>query len=138
MDEWVRIPGTQIRMGLDPVLGLVPGMGDWIGWIAAGHLLWAAWRVGAPASVLFRMTGHLIVDGVVGTVPLLGDLFDIGWRANTRNLKLLERQVADPRRVHRESRWLVGGLLAVVAGMGAASVWMAWWVLRSMLGLLGV
>ncbi len=138
MDEWVRIPGTRIRVGLDPLLGLIPGLGDWISWVASGHLLWAAWRLGGSATLLLRMTGHLIIDGVVGTVPLIGDLFDIGWKANSRNLRLLERVEADPSGVRRESRWLVGGLLGLVAAAGIGSVWLAWWAFRSILGLIGL
>lgn len=121
LDAAVRIPGTKLPVGLDFLLGLVPGVGD----LAAGALgaygLWVAQRLGAPRSVLLRMAGNIAIDTIVGSVPLLGDLFDLGFKSNLRNLALLDRWLDDPRRVRRSSRGLVAVLglgLAVVAAGG--------------------
>src|SRR5512147_2613425 len=92
-DARFRIPGTPIRFGWDAVLGLIPGAGDAIGGLVAGYGLWVGARLGAPWVVLGRMLFNLAVDVLVGAVPLAGDLFDIGWRGNLRNLALLERWV---------------------------------------------
>lgn len=125
LDAAVRVPGTRARVGLDFLLGLVPGAGD----LAAGALgaygLWAAQSLGAPASVVLRMAGNLALDTVVGSVPLLGDLFDLGFKSNLRNLALLDRWLDDPRRVERSSRRLVIGLafaLAAFMGLGVYAV----------------
>lgn len=125
LDAAVRVPGTRARVGLDFLLGLVPGAGD----LAAGALgaygLWAAQSLGAPASVVLRMAGNLALDTVVGSVPLLGDLFDLGFKSNLRNLALLDRWLDDPRRVARSSRALLLGLVcALVAftGLGVYAV----------------
>ena len=138
LDGWFRIPGTQIRVGLDPLLGLLPGVGDWIGWIASSHLLLSAWRLKASASTLLRMTGHLVIDAVVGTVPVLGDLFDIGWRANTRNLAILEQLAAHPEQVKRESRLFVGGLLGTIGMVVLGAGWVAWKVMRGVLEVFAI
>jgi hypothetical protein len=134
LDDLVRVPGTRRRVGVDPVLGLLPGVGDWVGWAASAHLLVAGARLGAPATVILRMAGNALVDAAVGAVPLLGDLFDLGWKANRRNLVLLERLVAQPAATVRASRMVVGMVLAVTfgvtAGMAVGAVLLLRWVLH--------
>jgi hypothetical protein len=138
LDDLLPIPGTRLRIGLDPILGLVPGLGDWISWVLSGHLLWCAWRLGVSASTLARMTGHVAVDALFGLVPLLGDLFDVVWRANDRNLRLLERHVADPARLRRESRALSTLVLVGAGGLTLGAGWVAWSVFRTVLGAFGL
>lgn len=122
LDDLIRVPGTRYRVGLDPLLGLVPGLGDWVGWAASAHLLVTAVRLGAPAAVVARMAANTLVDAVVGAAPLAGDLWDVAWKANRRNLRLLERHVAQPAPTARASRLLVGVVLAATFGLmtGAA------------------
>jgi hypothetical protein len=123
LDSAVRVPGTQLGVGLDFLLGLVPGVGD----LAAGALgaygLWVAQKLGAPRSVLLRMAGNIAVDTVVGSVPLLGDLFDLGFRSNLRNLALLDRWIDAPARTRRSSRALVFGLGAALLATTAGALW---------------
>ncbi|MDT8367867.1 MAG: DUF4112 domain-containing protein [Longimicrobiales bacterium] len=138
LDDLVRIPGTRLRVGLDPLLGVVPGLGDWVSWILSGHLLWCGWRLRVSASTLTRMMGNLVVDAAVGLVPLLGDAFDVVWRANDRNLRILERHVADPEGLRRESRALATAVLVAGAGLMAAAGWAAWTVFGAVLSVLGV
>ena len=132
LDNAVRIPGTNMRVGLDPVLGLIPGVGDMIGGAVSAYAILVAARLGAPKTVLVRMLGNVAVDAVVGAVPVLGDLFDLGYKANARNVALLERHVAAPREAERTSRGfvvlLLVGALLVVAGMVALGVLIARWV----------
>lgn len=120
LDARFRLPGTGIRVGYDAILGLVPGAGDIISGAIASYGLIAGYRLGAPAAVLFRMLGNIALDTVVGAIPILGDLFDIGWKGNLRNLALLERWMAGPRKVERRSAALIfaigGGTLALLAG----------------------
>ena len=134
LDDLIRVPGTKWRVGLDPLLGLLPGLGDWVTWAASMNLLISAGQLHASPWLLLRMFGNLAVDAVVGAVPFLGDAFDMGFKANARNLKLLEAHVADPTRTRAASRWLVGGVLVGTTAMVAASAWMAIWVLRTVLG----
>ncbi|HET7842856.1 MAG TPA: DUF4112 domain-containing protein [Xanthomonadales bacterium] len=91
LDTAVAIPGTNIRFGLDALLGLVPGVGDAVGTLLSSQIVIAAARSGVPTLVIIRMLLNLVVDTVVGAVPVLGDLFDVVFRSNQRNLELLER-----------------------------------------------
>jgi hypothetical protein len=95
----------------------------------------AAGRLGAPPVVLGRMLLNAAVDALVGTVPLVGDLFDVGWKANTRNVALLERHLADPRGARASSRTVVVGALLFLALLVVAGVWLAMLALRAVLDL---
>src|SRR5260370_5655171 len=117
LDDFSRMPGTPIRFGLDGIIGLIPGVGDAIGGIASCVILVAAWVRGVPAPVLARMVANVGIEVVVGTVPVLGDMFDIAWRANRRNYALLTRSVDEPRKVTRRSWGVLAGLCAVLMAL---------------------
>lgn len=136
LDDLVRIPGTERRIGLDPFFGLLPGLGDWVPLLVSFDLLVSAARLGAGSAVLARMLGNIVLDALIGTVPLAGDLFDLGWKANRRNLALLEDVVADRDGTRRRSRRLVGAVLAGAAAVVLAGVWAGWLVLRWLIGIL--
>src|SRR5690349_15300831 len=87
-DELIRIPVIGRRIGLDALVGLVPGVGDGAAAVVASWAVVVAVRLGVPASVLVRMIGNIALDTIVGSIPLLGDLFDMGWRAQRRNVQL--------------------------------------------------
>jgi hypothetical protein len=89
LDTALFIPGTNIRFGADAIVGLFPGIGDTITTALSAYLVYEAYRLGAPGPILARMIGNLAVDGVVGAVPLAGDVFDVLFRANRRNVRLL-------------------------------------------------
>ena len=91
MDTLFRIPLTSIRVGLDSILGLLPGVGDTAALAPAAYILYRAHQMGAPPSVLGRMGANVGVDWLVGSIPLVGDLFDVGFKANRRNVALLRR-----------------------------------------------
>jgi hypothetical protein len=136
LDEAVRIPGTNIRVGLDPLLGLVPGLGDVAGASLAGYTILTAARLGAPRWVILRMLGNVAFDTLVGTVPLLGDLFDAGWKANSRNVALLERYLERPVPTRAASRNLVALVIVVLVLLAATGVVLAGavvaWLLRAL------
>lgn len=91
MDSAVVIPGTSIRFGADALIGLVPGIGDAVSAGISCLIVLEARRMGAPAHVVARMIGNVAVDGLAGVVPLVGDIFDVAFRANLRNMRLLRR-----------------------------------------------
>ena len=94
LDSAVRIPGTQQRIGLDSILGLIPGIGDAVTALLSAYIISEASRLGVPRWTLLKMLGNLGFDFLVGVVPLLGDLFDVAFRANIRNADLLENYLA--------------------------------------------
>jgi hypothetical protein len=135
LDNAIPLPGTRFRIGLDPIIGLVPGLGDVIGAIFSTVIVYQAARLGAPRSTLVRMLANIAVDTLVGEIPLLGDLFDFGWKSNTRNIALLEQHLDRPVAAKVASRrvlLLVGaGLLLLFAGVIALGVVLGHFLLES-------
>jgi hypothetical protein len=110
------IPLGRWRIGFDPIIGLIPGLGDWVGAVLSLYVLYEGARLGMPARVIARMGGNILVEAVVGAVPIVGDLFDFAWQANTRNLALIERhyQPNYPPRSMEKIWALVGGFVVLV------------------------
>jgi hypothetical protein len=127
-DDLVPIPGTKLRFGLDSLIGLLPGGGDLIGGAVSAYAIVVAARLGAPASVIVRMGMNIVIDTVVGAVPVLGDAFDVTWRANRKNVELLERYIGAPVKTRRSSVAVVIGVLVAVAtviiAVAAGTVWL--------------
>ncbi len=137
-DDAVRIPGTALHVGLDPILGLVPGVGDALGGLVASYVVLTALLAGAPAPVVGRMLLNLALDTVLGAVPLVGDLFDVGFRANRRNLALFERWLSEPGRTARSSRLTLAALVGTVLLVLAATVYAGYRSARAAVRLLAL
>jgi hypothetical protein len=90
LDDWLRIPGTRYRIGLDGLIGLIPGLGDVIGTLLSAYILFEAIQLGAPTTLLLRMAGNIALETLVGAIPILGDIFDFAWKANRKNADLLD------------------------------------------------
>ncbi|HTS88315.1 MAG TPA: DUF4112 domain-containing protein [Gemmatimonadales bacterium] len=136
LDARWRLPYTPFRFGWDAILGIVPGLGDALAGAIGAYGLYAGWRLGAPPVVLARLLLNLAVGVVVGSIPLLGDLFDVAFRSNLRNFALLERWLAEPHRTRRRSRWLFAGLVAGVAAALMGAILIALWMLTALLSAL--
>lgn len=93
MDSAVRIPGTNVVMGMDAVLGLLPVVGDAISGAIGAYLIWEARRLGASKFVLARMAANTTIDTVIGSIPVLGDVFDVAFKANRKNVTLLRNHL---------------------------------------------
>jgi len=137
LDDAIRLP-LGIRMGLDALIGLVPGLGDVIGGAAALYGLSVAWSLGAPPIVLTRMAVNAGIDALVGTIPLLGDLWDIGFASHRRNLAILEQWLASPHHAERTSKWvligMMAGLVLTLVGAMVSAIWMVVWLVREVAG----
>ena len=129
LDEAVAVPGTRFRIGLDAALGLIPVVGDVAGGLIGGYILLTAARLGVPRVVLAQMLLNVATDSALGVVPLAGDVLDAAWRTNSKNARLLESHLLDPRGTTRGSWLTVAGLatvlLIVVGSLFAAGVWLA-------------
>ena len=125
LDDAFRIPGTQIRVGLDSLIGLVPGVGDAIGLGLGGWFLYEAHRLGAPAALKWKMARNVAIDAISGFVPVLGDAVDVLYRSNRRNLALLREHFAPQATEPAPACRRVWVRLAFVAGV-AALVWWFW------------
>lgn len=104
MDDRFRVPGTNIRFGLDSLVGLAPGIGDSVSSLVSAAIVLEVWRKGVPAHVVMRMCGNIALDFVLGSVPLVGDMFDVAWKANRRNLQLARKHIAKQGSVPTTSR----------------------------------
>src|SRR3954462_14022031 len=97
LDSAYHVPGTAYRFGLDPIVGLVPGLGDLISPLFTIALLWQSHDLRLPRIVQLRMLFNVVIDTVIGIVPVAGDLFDFAWKANDMNMALLDRHAAEER-----------------------------------------
>lgn len=117
LDELVGIPGTPIRVGLDPIVGLIPVVGDAVAAVVGAWVIGEAARFGIPRIVLARMVANLVIDLAIGAIPLLGDLYDVAFRSNSRNLALFRRHALEPDASTRGERAFFAGLLLLVVGV---------------------
>jgi len=133
-DELIRIPGTNVRVGLDPLMGILPG-GDAIGGVFAAWTIIVAGRLGAPPAVIARMLLNVLTDTLIGSIPLAGDLFDVGYKANRRNVELLEQYLRSPGRARASSRLVVGLAILILIVMVAGAIALAAWLTRQVISL---
>ena len=135
-DDLVRLPVIGRRIGLDAIIGLVPGIGDVAGALVASWGIVVAATLRAPAAVLLRMLLNIGLDTLIGVIPLLGDVFDIGWHAQQRNVALLDRWLAMPEHVARHSGWVVLGVAVGLVGVFVATLWLAVTMVSRLFGAL--
>ena len=136
LDDWFRIPGTPIRLGLDGLIGLIPGLGDLLAGLASCLLIVAAWIRGVPYVTLVRMAVNVGLEIAVGAVPLVGDVFIIAWKANRRNYALMTRHLRQPHR-HTGRDWafllgLLGVVLVILLAPFVVLVVILIWMLHSL------
>jgi len=132
LDNSIPIPGLQFRIGFDAILGLIPGLGDILGVLLSSYIVREAARIGASRSVLIHMAFNVAVEGVVGLVPFIGDLFDAVWKANQRNLALLDAHLQHPHRAARSSRTFVTLLIVVLVAFIALTAALAFVIVRAL------
>ncbi|MEO1349838.1 MAG: DUF4112 domain-containing protein [Cyanobacteria bacterium J06635_15] len=134
MDNAVAIPGTGFKFGLDPIVGLLPGGGDLLSGVLSIYIVFEAMRLGLPTATLLRMTWNIVLEVIIGTVPILGDGFDLVWKANAKNVQLVEHHVRSPQTNQRANRWfalvLIVGLLGLVGAIALGSFWLATAIFR--------
>lgn len=140
MDSVFEIPGLGIRFGLDSLIGLIPGLGDTLTSLVSLYILGAANRFGVPRVTLVRMALNIAIDWTLGSLPVLGDVFDIYWKSNLKNVALLRRHVmappADERRARAGDWWFVGGLMFGLLALLAVCLVIAYFVVSSLADLI--
>ncbi len=135
MDSVFVIPGTGIRFGLDAVVGLIPGLGDTLTSVVSLYILKVASLRGVPRVVLARMALNIAIDYLLGTIPVVGDAFDIYWKANLKNVELLRRHSLAGPSAKRRARWgdwlFVAGLMALLVALLVGCITIAYWIVAS-------
>jgi hypothetical protein len=134
LDEAFRVPGTRLRFGWDAIIGLVPWAGDGVTALMGVAVLVAAHRMRVPGIVLVRMLFNLAIDLLIGLVPFAGDVADIFWKANTKNMALLERHAASPMPATAGDWWFVTGITALVFSMAALPLLLLYWLATAVPG----
>jgi len=136
MDEFVRFPGTRFRFGLDPVIGLIPGLGDTASALVSAFSLIYAARCGVPRITLARMSLNILINEIVGIIPGAGDAFSFWFKSNARNYQLLQQHLGTSRRA-RKSDWVfVIIVLAILVLVVAVGIIVSLFVLRELLRFL--
>ncbi|EGK87811.1 DUF4112 domain-containing protein [Microcoleus vaginatus PCC 9802] len=138
LDNAIPIPGTKYRIGLDPILGLIPGGGDLISSLFAGYVVFKSAQMGVPQETLVKMATNIVFDTVAGTVPVAGDLLDVTWKANVKNIELLDAHLGSPE-PGKKANWLfvaalLLGLMLIVGGVIFLSVMLFGWLFRVVTG----
>ena len=136
LDSAFVVPGTEYRIGLDPILGLVPGLGDLTSPLFAIALLWQSRDLGIPRVVQLRMIFHVAIDALVGLLPVAGDFFDFAWKANDRNIVLLERHAYEYRRPSPTDWLFVSGMILLLLVIAAVPFLLAGWLISVVASLL--
>jgi hypothetical protein len=135
LDNKFSIPGTNFRFGLDGIIGLVPYVGDFAGFAVSGYLVTIMMRKGAGIGILLQMFGNMLIDALVGAIPLLGDFFDLTFKSNRRNVELLKAYYAEnPKRPN--AKWSFGAIAFVLMVLFALLLVAVWKVGAWVFGLL--
>jgi hypothetical protein len=133
LDEAFRVPGTGIRFGWDPIIGLLPGIGDALTALVSCALVLQAHQMRLPRVVQVRMLLNIAIDLVVGLVPIVGDVADAFWKSNTRNMAILERHVAETRAASAGDWLFVTAILLLVAAMALLPLVVLYWIVHEVL-----
>jgi hypothetical protein len=131
MDAQFRIPGTSIRFGFDGIIGLIPGVGDFVSFLISAYIVSLAAKKGASGFVVARMVLNIVIDALVGAIPILGDIFDVAFKANQRNMQLLEEHYEQGKHQGSSLKVIIPVVLVALALLGG----LAWLIYKIMVWL---
>lgn len=134
MDSKFKFPGTRFRFGLDPILGLLPGLGDATSLAISGVLIFYMSKYGASRKLVIMMAGNVILDAVIGSIPILGNIFDFAFKANERNIRLLKEHYQEGKHRGSGKGFLIAIVLIIVAFIGLF-LYGAWLLLNALIQL---
>lgn len=127
LDESIRIPGIGYRIGYDALMGLIPGVGDLAGLMFGTYIVLESARFKVPRSTLLRMIANVLLEAAIGTIPLIGDVFDATYKSNVRNLRLLRTRLSAPESAPKSDRWFFAVLFAIpILGIGILTALIVW------------
>lgn len=134
LDESIRIPGIGYRIGYDAIIGLIPGVGDVAGLLFGTYIVVESARFKVPRSTLLRMITNVILEAIIGAIPLIGDVFDATYKSNLRNLRLLQDRLNKPARAPRSDRLFFATLIAIPIAGAIAITALVLWLLALLIG----
>jgi len=136
LDSKFKIPNTNIRFGIDPILGLIPGVGDWLAGIISLYILVQAALQGGKTLVLAHMFINILLDVLIGAIPIIGEIFDVYWKSNLRNAKILQELESDPKKTTTESRFWVWLVVVQFVILIFGTLFLLTWLIAKLLQLL--
>jgi uncharacterized protein DUF4112 len=128
LDSTIKIPGTPFYVGLDPLLGLIPGLGDILVNLIGTFIMVLAARLQVPRIVMARMSLNLLINGTIGTIPILGDLFSVWFRSHARNAVLLREAATKPQRSNQGDWLYVAGIIGGTVGLLLLAITAVLWI----------
>lgn len=141
LDTSIPLPGTRFRIGWDAIIGLIPFAGDFIGGAVSIYIITESVRLRTPFLVVLRMIFNILVELIIGSIPIAGDIFDFGWKANVRNIRLLQEYGREPDEIYdRTRRQLISLVLATVVGLLALfslTIYVAYLLVAALFDLIG-
>jgi hypothetical protein len=134
----IAVPGTNKKIGLDPIIGLLTGGGDSVGFVMSAYILVESLRFKLPKETLLRMLTNVAIDAVVGAVPFLGDVFDFFWKSNSKNIRLLEAHLDHPKEQTAADKGFVVLVLVALALIFAMAIGLTWLVISAISRVIGL
>lgn len=132
LDDSIPIPGTNIRIGFDAIIGLIPGFGDLAGGILSTYIVVQAIELGIPKPTVVRMAFNILVETVLGAIPVLGDIFDAAWKSNVKNARLLEGALIVERKRGLKDTAFLAILVVALLALSVAGCALSWWIFMTL------
>ena len=117
LDNSIKIPGTNQKIGIDAIIGLIPILGDFIGVIFSTYIMYSGIKMGVPSKIAQKMAANIAIEFVLGSIPIIGDIFDALWKANKRNVELIEKTTIENQENYRLNYLIMASLIILILGL---------------------
>ena len=117
LDNSIKIPGTNQKIGIDPIIGLIPILGDFIGVIFSTYIMYSGIKMGVSSKIVKKMATNLAIEFIMGSIPIIGDIFDALWKANKKNVELIEEATIENQENYRLNYLIIASLIVLILGL---------------------
>ena len=117
LDNSIKIPGTNQKIGIDPIIGLIPILGDFIGVIFSTYIMYSGIKMGVSSKIVKKMATNLAIEFIIGSIPIIGDIFDALWKANKKNVELIEEATIENQENYRLNYLIIASLIVLILGL---------------------
>ena len=117
LDNSIKIPGTNQKIGIDAIIGIIPILGDFIGAIFSTYILYSGIKMGVSSKIVKKMATNIAIEFIIGSIPIIGDIFDALWKANKRNVELIEEATLENHENYRLNYLIMASLIIIILGL---------------------
>ena len=117
LDNSIKIPGTNQKIGIDAIVGIIPILGDFIGAIFSTYILYSGIKMGVSSKIVKKMATNIAIEFIIGSIPIIGDIFDALWKANKRNVELIEEATVENQENYRQNYLIMASLIIIILGL---------------------